>query len=142
MSQPEGKGSGALEVKFVPDEEVLKHITDDAGTAGPGQRPARRRPLLPGRWERVPGSRRAPREGSPPPTPGAAERLGRAAGRTRGLRRHSPPAASSAIYFCLRPGTWKGAAAAPRQVPSAEGVVDSSSPNSNVCVAASGRGHK
>ncbi|NXJ50124.1 ORC2 protein, partial [Spizaetus tyrannus] len=31
MSQPEGKGSGALEVKFVPDEEVLKHITDDAG---------------------------------------------------------------------------------------------------------------
>ncbi|NWZ51243.1 ORC2 protein, partial [Haliaeetus albicilla] len=31
MSQPEGKGGGALEVKFVPDEEVLKHITDDAG---------------------------------------------------------------------------------------------------------------
>ncbi|NXW24115.1 ORC2 protein, partial [Circaetus pectoralis] len=31
MSQPEGKGSGALEVKFVPDEEVLKHITDDTG---------------------------------------------------------------------------------------------------------------
>ncbi|NXE07244.1 ORC2 protein, partial [Lophotis ruficrista] len=31
MSQPEGKGSGALEVKFVPDEEVLKHIADDAG---------------------------------------------------------------------------------------------------------------
>ncbi|NXA26359.1 ORC2 protein, partial [Ibidorhyncha struthersii] len=31
MSQPEGKGSGALQVKFVPDEEVLKHIADDAG---------------------------------------------------------------------------------------------------------------
>ncbi|NXL02793.1 ORC2 protein, partial [Mesembrinibis cayennensis] len=31
MSQPEGKGSGALEVKFVPDEEVLRHIADDAG---------------------------------------------------------------------------------------------------------------
>ncbi|NWX40764.1 ORC2 protein, partial [Steatornis caripensis] len=31
MSQLEGKGSGALEVKFVPDEEVLKHIADDAG---------------------------------------------------------------------------------------------------------------
>ncbi|KAF1498396.1 Origin recognition complex subunit 2, partial [Eudyptula minor novaehollandiae] len=31
MSQPEGKGSGALEVKFVPDEEVLKHIADGAG---------------------------------------------------------------------------------------------------------------
>ncbi|NXX11427.1 ORC2 protein, partial [Podargus strigoides] len=31
MSQPEGKGSGAMEVKFVPDEEVLKHIADDAG---------------------------------------------------------------------------------------------------------------
>ncbi|NXX59343.1 ORC2 protein, partial [Scopus umbretta] len=31
MSQPEGKGRGALEVKFVPDEEVLKHIADDAG---------------------------------------------------------------------------------------------------------------
>lgn len=83
MSQPEGKGGAALEVKFVPDEEVLKHITDDAGTAGPGQRPARRRPPLPGRWETVPGSRGAPREGSPSPTPGAAERLGRAAGRTR-----------------------------------------------------------
>jgi len=34
MSQPEGKGGGALEVKFVPDEEVLAHIADDAGTAG------------------------------------------------------------------------------------------------------------
>ncbi|KAF1505992.1 Origin recognition complex subunit 2, partial [Megadyptes antipodes antipodes] len=31
MSQPEGKGGGALEVKFVPDEEVLKHIADGAG---------------------------------------------------------------------------------------------------------------
>ncbi|NXS60839.1 ORC2 protein, partial [Brachypteracias leptosomus] len=31
MSQLQGKGSGALEVKFVPDEEVLKHIVDDAG---------------------------------------------------------------------------------------------------------------
>ncbi|NXF50358.1 ORC2 protein, partial [Oceanites oceanicus] len=31
MSQPEGRGGGALEVKFVPDEEVLKHIADDAG---------------------------------------------------------------------------------------------------------------
>ncbi|NXI73986.1 ORC2 protein, partial [Anseranas semipalmata] len=31
MSQPERKGGGALEVKFVPDEEVLKHIADDAG---------------------------------------------------------------------------------------------------------------
>ncbi|NXO51855.1 ORC2 protein, partial [Aramus guarauna] len=31
MSQPEGKGSGALQVKFVPDEEVLKHIADDSG---------------------------------------------------------------------------------------------------------------
>ncbi|NWY50175.1 ORC2 protein, partial [Chionis minor] len=33
MSQPEGKGGGggALQVKFVPDEEVLKHIADDAG---------------------------------------------------------------------------------------------------------------
>ncbi|NWR60496.1 ORC2 protein, partial [Bucorvus abyssinicus] len=31
MSQPEGMGSGALEVKFVPDEEVLKHIVDNAG---------------------------------------------------------------------------------------------------------------
>ncbi|KAM6259558.1 origin recognition complex subunit 2 isoform 2-T2 [Spheniscus humboldti] len=31
MSQPEGKGSGALEVKFVSDEEVLKHIADGAG---------------------------------------------------------------------------------------------------------------
>lgn len=67
MSQPEGKGSGALQVKFVPDEEVLKHIADDAGTAGPGQRPAQRRPLLP-RALGEEGSeqpRRAPREGSP-----------------------------------------------------------------------------
>ncbi|NXG64302.1 ORC2 protein, partial [Hemiprocne comata] len=31
MSQPEGKSSRALEVKFVPDEDVLKHIADDAG---------------------------------------------------------------------------------------------------------------
>ncbi|NXI99408.1 ORC2 protein, partial [Psophia crepitans] len=31
MSQPEGKGGGALQVKFVPDEEVLKHIADDSG---------------------------------------------------------------------------------------------------------------
>ncbi|NXH76273.1 ORC2 protein, partial [Hydrobates tethys] len=31
MSRPEGKGRGALEVKFVPDEEVLKHIADNAG---------------------------------------------------------------------------------------------------------------
>ncbi|KAM6268547.1 origin recognition complex subunit 2 [Porphyrio hochstetteri] len=31
MSQPEQKGSGALQVKFVPDEEVLKHIADDSG---------------------------------------------------------------------------------------------------------------
>ncbi|NXV86083.1 ORC2 protein, partial [Calonectris borealis] len=31
MSRPERRGSGALEVKFVPDEEVLKHIADDAG---------------------------------------------------------------------------------------------------------------
>ncbi|NWX71915.1 ORC2 protein, partial [Alca torda] len=32
MSQPEGKGGGGgLRVKFVPDEEVLKHIADDPG---------------------------------------------------------------------------------------------------------------
>ncbi|NXD80076.1 ORC2 protein, partial [Halcyon senegalensis] len=31
MSLPEEKGSGALQVKFVPDEEVLKHIADDTG---------------------------------------------------------------------------------------------------------------
>ncbi|XP_061859077.1 origin recognition complex subunit 2 isoform X2 [Colius striatus] len=31
MSQPQGKGGGAREVKFVPDEEVVKHIADDAG---------------------------------------------------------------------------------------------------------------
>ncbi|XP_067994354.1 origin recognition complex subunit 2 isoform X2 [Melanerpes formicivorus] len=31
MSQSAGRGSGALEVKFVPDEDVLKHIIDDAG---------------------------------------------------------------------------------------------------------------
>ncbi|XP_010281912.1 PREDICTED: origin recognition complex subunit 2 [Phaethon lepturus] len=31
MSRPEGKVSGALEVKFVPDEDVLKHIADDTG---------------------------------------------------------------------------------------------------------------
>uniref|UniRef100_A0A8C4KCM0 Origin recognition complex subunit 2 n=1 Tax=Dromaius novaehollandiae TaxID=8790 RepID=A0A8C4KCM0_DRONO len=31
MSQPEGKGGAALEVRFVPDEDVLKHIADDAG---------------------------------------------------------------------------------------------------------------
>ncbi|KAM9287464.1 origin recognition complex subunit 2 isoform 2-T2 [Morus bassanus] len=31
MSQPMGRGSGALRVKFVPDEEVLRHIADDAG---------------------------------------------------------------------------------------------------------------
>ncbi|NXX81176.1 ORC2 protein, partial [Urocolius indicus] len=31
MSQPQAKGSGAREVKFVPDEDVLKHIADDAG---------------------------------------------------------------------------------------------------------------
>ncbi|NXR33614.1 ORC2 protein, partial [Zosterops hypoxanthus] len=34
MSRPEGTRSSrrALQVKFVPDEDVLKHITDDAGT--------------------------------------------------------------------------------------------------------------
>ncbi|KAM9010136.1 origin recognition complex subunit 2 isoform 1-T1 [Ara ararauna] len=31
MRRVSGKGRGALEVKFVPDEEVLKHIADDAG---------------------------------------------------------------------------------------------------------------
>uniref|UniRef100_A0A8B9NWL3 Origin recognition complex subunit 2 n=1 Tax=Apteryx owenii TaxID=8824 RepID=A0A8B9NWL3_APTOW len=31
MSQPERKGGAALEVRFVPDEDVLKHIADDAG---------------------------------------------------------------------------------------------------------------
>ncbi|XP_064016613.1 origin recognition complex subunit 2 isoform X2 [Pogoniulus pusillus] len=31
MSQPVGRGGGPLEVKFVPDEDVLKHIIDDAG---------------------------------------------------------------------------------------------------------------
>ncbi|NWW92380.1 ORC2 protein, partial [Rhynochetos jubatus] len=31
MTQPWGSGSGALEVKFVPDEEVVKHIADDSG---------------------------------------------------------------------------------------------------------------
>ncbi|XP_030901688.1 origin recognition complex subunit 2 isoform X2 [Melopsittacus undulatus] len=31
MRRLSGKGCGALEVKFVPDEEVLKHIADDAG---------------------------------------------------------------------------------------------------------------
>ncbi|NWR94839.1 ORC2 protein, partial [Furnarius figulus] len=34
MSRPEGSGGGrrrALQVKFVPDEEVLKHIADDTG---------------------------------------------------------------------------------------------------------------
>ncbi|XP_030341486.1 origin recognition complex subunit 2 isoform X1 [Strigops habroptila] len=31
MRRLSGKGRGALEVKFVPDEEVLKHIADDAG---------------------------------------------------------------------------------------------------------------
>lgn len=40
MSQPAGPGSGTLEVKFVPDEEVLKHIVDDAGTAGRGAAPS------------------------------------------------------------------------------------------------------
>ncbi|NXK91337.1 ORC2 protein, partial [Formicarius rufipectus] len=35
MSRPQGSGGGrrrALQVKFVPDEEVLKHIADDTGT--------------------------------------------------------------------------------------------------------------
>ncbi|XP_061859078.1 origin recognition complex subunit 2 isoform X3 [Colius striatus] len=36
MSQPQGKGGGAREVKFVPDEEVVKHIADDAGPVGNG----------------------------------------------------------------------------------------------------------
>ncbi|KAM9235848.1 origin recognition complex subunit 2 [Leptosomus discolor] len=114
MSQPEGKGSGALEVKFVPDEEVLKHIADDAGTAGPGQRRAQRRALLPGRWERGLSGRGGPREGSPSPAPGrlsASARL-QAGG---GLQHRSPPTASSAVYFCLCAGTWKEAAAAARQ---------------------------
>ncbi|NXC20947.1 ORC2 protein, partial [Corythaeola cristata] len=31
MSQLEGEGCGGLEVKFVPDEDVLKHIVDDPG---------------------------------------------------------------------------------------------------------------
>uniref|UniRef100_A0A8B9ZFQ0 Origin recognition complex subunit 2 n=1 Tax=Anas platyrhynchos TaxID=8839 RepID=A0A8B9ZFQ0_ANAPL len=31
MSQAERKGGAALEVKFVPDEAVLRHIADDAG---------------------------------------------------------------------------------------------------------------
>ncbi|NXY88043.1 ORC2 protein, partial [Alcedo cyanopectus] len=31
MSRPMGKGSVALQVKFVPDEDVLKHIADDSG---------------------------------------------------------------------------------------------------------------
>ncbi|NXG48307.1 ORC2 protein, partial [Psilopogon haemacephalus] len=31
MNHPAGRASGALEVKFVPDEDVLKHIIDDAG---------------------------------------------------------------------------------------------------------------
>lgn len=40
MSQAERKGGAALEVKFVPDEAVLRHIADDAGTAGPAPRRA------------------------------------------------------------------------------------------------------
>lgn len=47
MSQPEGKGSGALEVKFVPDEEVLKHIADDAGNRRPGAAPSPAPPAAP-----------------------------------------------------------------------------------------------
>lgn len=35
MSLAECRSAGALEVKFVPDEDVLRHIADDAGTAGP-----------------------------------------------------------------------------------------------------------
>lgn len=34
MSQAERKGGAALQVKFVPDEAVLRHIADDAGTGG------------------------------------------------------------------------------------------------------------
>ncbi|NXT60621.1 ORC2 protein, partial [Chaetops frenatus] len=36
MSRPEGMRSSSrfLQVKFVPDEDVLKHISDDAGTKG------------------------------------------------------------------------------------------------------------
>lgn len=41
MSQAERKGGAALEVKFVPDEAVLRHIADDAGTAGPAPRRGR-----------------------------------------------------------------------------------------------------
>ncbi|NXA41047.1 ORC2 protein, partial [Eudromia elegans] len=33
MSQHRGRGGAALEVRFVPDEDVLKHIAEDAGTA-------------------------------------------------------------------------------------------------------------
>lgn len=64
MSRPEGmRGSRrSLQVKFVPDEDVLKHISDDAGTTGTGHSPAQRRTLLPGRWERAPSSRGRPRE--------------------------------------------------------------------------------
>lgn len=39
MSQAGRRERGALEVKFVPDEQVLKHIAEDSGTAGPGRRP-------------------------------------------------------------------------------------------------------
>lgn len=36
MSRPEEtRSSRSLQVKFVPDEDVLRHITDDTGTAGP-----------------------------------------------------------------------------------------------------------
>lgn len=51
MSRPEGTRSSrrALQVKFVPDEDVLKHITDDTGTAGPGHSPAQAL----GRWVRA-----------------------------------------------------------------------------------------
>lgn len=75
MSRPEEtRSSRSLQVKFVPDEDVLKHITDDTGTAGPAHSPAQRRPLLSGRLERGPSSRGGPRErDSATPELGAVE---------------------------------------------------------------------
>lgn len=68
MRRLSGKGRGALEVKFVSDEEVLKHIADDTGTALPAAP-----------WALRKGSER-PRLGrSPSPIRGVGERLWRAA---------------------------------------------------------------
>lgn len=52
MSLAECRSAGALEVKFVPDEDVLRHIADDAGTAGPAL--LQHLGWLPARWSLQP----------------------------------------------------------------------------------------